>query len=344
MLESFKKKCRAHLIKRLAASMSSEDVMDALRQVSPVCSRPRFSLESNPYFDQQKTDSSTVSQRDDIVFVTGRFRSGSTLLWNIFRSSEYFTSYYEPFNERKWFDRNARGAKVDATHLGVDDYSREYNNLEFLERYYDETWIRYHLHMDENSYDYKMKRYIELLVDHAPKRPVLQFNRIDFRLGWLKKNFNNSKLIHIYRHPRDQWCSFLVDLNSYPSDGSQEFNDHFYLNMWCRDLQKQFPFLSKSVAAHPYQRFYLLWRLSYIFGKKYADLSLSLEGLSAKPEENIRAIFDLLGSESGVNDKLVSIVKPVGTGKWKKYAGDEWFAKHEVFCEGLLKEYCRDVL
>jgi hypothetical protein len=38
------------------------------------------------------------------VFVTARFRTGSTLLWNIFRHVPGVTAYYEPLNERRWFD------------------------------------------------------------------------------------------------------------------------------------------------------------------------------------------------------------------------------------------------
>ena len=38
------------------------------------------------------------------IFITARFRTGSTLLWNIFRHIEGCTAYYEPFNERRWFD------------------------------------------------------------------------------------------------------------------------------------------------------------------------------------------------------------------------------------------------
>src|SRR5690606_37473813 len=59
------------------------------------------------------------------VFITSRFRSGSTLLWNVFRHLPDFTAYYEPFNERRWFDPTTRGESVDATHRNVSDYWRE---------------------------------------------------------------------------------------------------------------------------------------------------------------------------------------------------------------------------
>jgi hypothetical protein len=60
------------------------------------------------------------------VFITGRFRTGSTLVWNLFRHVDQAVSYYEPLNERKWFDPSTRGDRLDPTHRDVDDYWREY--------------------------------------------------------------------------------------------------------------------------------------------------------------------------------------------------------------------------
>ena len=145
------------------------------------------------------------------VFVTGRFRSGSTLMWNIFRHVPGVTSYYEPFNERRWFDVAGRGSEVDQTHLGVSDYWTEYNDLPELARYFDEDWKFRRLYMSATSYDAPMQRYIETMIERAPGRPVLQFNEVDFRLGWLRAWFPGVPIIHIFRHPRDQWCSTLQD-------------------------------------------------------------------------------------------------------------------------------------
>jgi len=63
------------------------------------------------------------------VFITARFRSGSTLLCNLFRQVDACTAYYEPFNERRWFDPSVRGNRVDPTHRDVEDYWREYDAL-----------------------------------------------------------------------------------------------------------------------------------------------------------------------------------------------------------------------
>src|SRR5688572_7553199 len=74
--------------------------------------------------------------RPQPVFITARFRSGSTLLWNLFRNVPGCTAFYEPLNERRWFDPAARGDRIDKTHLGVSDYWREYEGLAHLGQWY----------------------------------------------------------------------------------------------------------------------------------------------------------------------------------------------------------------
>lgn len=282
-----------------------------------------------------------TSKRTDIIFVTGRFRSGSTLLWNIFRNMTGVTAYYEPFNERRWFDPEMRGARTDATHRRVAEYWKEYDGMPFLAEYYEEDWIRNNLYMDAGFWDPKMKRYIEMLIEHAKGRPVLQFNRVDFRLPWLRANFPNAKIVHIYRHPRDQWCSFLgKHMTSFSKDGAMDvFPDGFYLTMWCKDLKYHFPFLDPAAAGHPYELFYNLWRLSYIFGKMYADVSFSFERLLESPELVSADMCDRLDIPRMPDGVLKDIIEGPEIGKWRKYAPDEWFKQIETRCESILRNF-----
>jgi hypothetical protein len=81
---------------------------------------------AGPDNDQVVSLAAARQQRPDPIFITARFRTGSTLLWNLFRNIPGVTSYYEPLNERRWFDPSTRGQGVDKTHLGVDEYWTEY--------------------------------------------------------------------------------------------------------------------------------------------------------------------------------------------------------------------------
>jgi len=340
MYQFLRDKLKAYILEKLSDAMLTREVRPAISKIYPIAiKKDEFLMREPPYQGLgSMSDAQPISWRDDIVFITGRYRSGSTMLWNIFRQLDGFTSYYEPFNERRWFDSSFRGELVDASHLNVDNYWEEYNGLEGLAAYYDEDWVKYDLYMSHTSYNFKMKRYIEELIEGAKKRPVLQFNRMDFRLPWLRVNFPNAKILHIYRHPRDQWCSVVGGVENFPLTERCTFKDRFYLDVWSKDLERVFPFLSKVVSSHPYQRFYLLWRLSYSFGRMYSDYSVGMEKFSSNVPEEMKKINHLLGVADGQKKKY-EFVMPQKEGKWRNYATNEWFSGHESYCDDILEGY-----
>jgi hypothetical protein len=301
--------------------------------------QPEITNLNNPYENFQIAND---SQGEGVVFVTGRFRSGSTLLWNVFRKSDDFTAFYEPFNERQWFNPEKRGDRVDKTHRGVEDYWLEYEGFEVLSSFYDEDWIRDMLYMSESAYVPNMRAFIDALIQNSPKRPVLQFNRIDFRLPWLKKQYPLAKFIHLYRNPRDQWCSFLEDKTLMNKDDVHEtYKDAFYLDMWCDDLVKHFPFLDRNLSPHPYSRFYYLWKLSYIFGKQYSDISLSYEDFVNNPASSTDSLRSVLDANDSLVDIAEELISVTSIGAWEKYAQPEWFISKERNCELTLSKFSK---
>ncbi len=276
------------------------------------------------------------------IFISSRFRSGSTFLWNIFRHLENCTAYYEPFNERQWFDSSKRGDRVDNTHRGVENYWEEYQGMDDLGALYNEDWIRHALFMDEKSWDPRMKRYIDELICRAEGTALLQFNRIDFRLAWLRHHYPEGKFIHLYRHPRDQWVSFLTDKNLMNCHNVTEtYIDGFYLDSWCQDLSKYFPFLLPTHSPHPYKRFYYLWKLSYLFGQHHSDISICFEQLVEEPKPVLTQMFNAIDwnqERLPWNDLLSLVQKPV-IGKWRDYAPEDWYRDIELECEHVLDRF-----
>jgi hypothetical protein len=302
---------------------------------------PMELVRSRPY-DDLGQDERRAGDSGPPIFITARFRSGSTLLWNLFRQLEGCTAYYEPLNERRWFDPASRGDRIDGTHIGVSDYWREYEGLARLGAFYDEAWIRQRLYMDRTSHEPRLQAYIQALIDAAPGRAVLQFNRVDFRLDWLRRTFPDARVIHLFRHPRDQWCSSLVDIRSFPSSARKEdfaANDHFYLLSWAQDLRFQFPFIDLDAVEHPYQLFYFIWKLSYVFGRHYSHGSFCFEELVAAPEAQLARLMGASNIDDYDPERLKQVIVGQKAGKWRQYATDAWFAAHEAHCERILADF-----
>jgi len=332
--------------RRLFATDDGRNLLiDSLREVVPPAVRPAglFSDIATPPYTELGT-AGRAGTGVVPIFITARFRSGSTLLWNLFRHIPNCTSYYEPLNERRWFNPAVRGNRIDATHHHAEEYWREYEEMMFLDKLYNEDWIQRHLYMSVDAWDPNLLAYVRALIEHSRGRAVLQFNRIDLRLPWFRRHFPQAKLVHLYRHPRDQWCSALMDLKCFPPDGrTEDFikSDKFYTLSWARDLKIHFPFLDEREAEHPYQIFYYLWKLSYLFGVRYSDHSLSFESLLAQPREQIEKLLQAVNQpvDEATMQKLVALFVKPDMGKWRKYAPPEWFEKHERHCETVLADF-----
>lgn len=219
------------------------------------------------------------------VFATSRFRSGSTLLWQALDRVEGIMAYYEPLNERRWFDPAVRGRAVDTSHRGTTDYSRHYDDLTALGRWYDVNWTTHHLAMDVKHKNSDLIHYIKYIISESKQRPVLQFNRIDFRLGFLRKAFPDAVMVHLMRNCRDVWRSSLKGVANDPDWTLADFEPHahFYLVTWYRDLVVTFPgLLQDSGKTHPYLVHVLIERLSQLFAYQYADIFLRYEDLCSE--------------------------------------------------------------
>lgn len=301
---------------------------------------PASALKAHPYPELLATQSKDDTAKKPVIFVTGRFRSGSTLLWNIFRALPGYTAFYEPFNERKWFDQSQRGDFVDASHRGVSDYWTEYDGLDHLSDIFDESWCTEQLYMDEHAYAPRMKQYIDALIAHAEGTAVLQFNRLDFRLPWIKKHYPEAKIVHICRNPRDQWVSTLWKDNKFgPESPIDEFVDHFYLKFWRDDLLNRFPVLGDKRAQHPYQIFYFIWRLSAMVGQEYSTVSIRLEDLTDDPEGTLIRLFDSLSIDQEKANAVADVVGKADKDKWKNFASTGWFEEMEMKCEAVLEKW-----
>ncbi len=296
----------------------------------------------NPYAPRTEQDIRPLNEGADqktVIFITSRFRSGSTLLWNIFHTLEEFTSYYEPLNERQWF-LPSNASHVDPTHRGAANYHVNYENMEDLKTLYHVRWIDQDLIMHAQSYDWGLKRYLDALIERADKMPVLQFNRMDFRLPWLKAAYPHAKILHLYRNPRDQWISMLYG-QTVPRDITvSAFHpyDRFYLLPWFEDIRRVFTCLDLPADCSAYEVHYLIWRLSYLYGSAFGDVSLSYEDLIESPLKVMSRTLESLSINHLDVSPIDGLIDPTGKSSWHEYADEAWFAEKEQTCEEALSQ------
>jgi hypothetical protein len=108
---------------------------------------------------------------------------------------------------------------------------------------------------------------------------------------------------------------------------------------WVADLKYHFPFLDERAISHPYELFYYIWKLSYLFGIKYADHSIRFEALVENLEAQLVELFRVVSIDNADVGELKKLVTKVDVGKWREYADDEWFKKYESGCEEVLGEF-----
>jgi hypothetical protein len=278
------------------------------------------------------------------LFISARFRSGSTLLWNLFRATPGITAYYEPLNERRWFLPRRPGEGTDPTHVNVTDYWREYEGMADLAAWFRADWTFRDLYLDAHGCDLRLQRYLTALIERAPARPVLQCNRLDFRLAWLRSRFPEAGILVLHRNPREQWLSVLRDPDSRAEDhrvGSPRFRDRFYTLAWALDLRREFPFLDPDQHEHLYAVHYLLWRLSYLAARRDADMLIAYEDLSADCDATMTAVLQRFGINGGRIQEggYSALLKAPSPERWPGYADAAWFAAVEGDCEDELRRF-----
>lgn len=348
LFQRLRNSLRAKFFRTLRHVASIDDTRDILSDalaLQNAAFTPELENFESPYGapkDEQVVSLDAARDRPDPIFVTGRFRTGSTLLWNLFRNVAGVTAYYEPLNERRWFDQASRGERVDSTHLGVTDYWAEYRDLAELGQYYSEDWIRHQLYMPRTAWNPALERYIGLMIERTAGRAVLQFNRVDLRLPWLRARFPRAKILHLYRNPRDQWASSLpkgkFDMRELRL-GTFKPLDGFYLLDWGRDLRHNFRFLNLDAAAHPYELFYQLWKLSYACGRSHAHMSVAYESLVNNPQGVIGEIVREFSLSNADPATLAALVVDGKQGKGRSLAEDSWFRAIESRVDEEFRRY-----
>lgn len=269
------------------------------------------------------------------VFLTGRFRSGTTALWRVFEEHAGFKAYYEPCHDGLL--GHIAYTSPSEGHRGVDNYWGAYSEiLPDVHRLFRREFGISRLLLEADHEYEALEAYLRMLIDRAqPLRPVLQFNRADFRLPWLRRKFPEATIVHLKRNPRDTWVSSRRHLQTAAWDDALEV-DAFDLMQWSMSLAEEFPFLAAPDNS-AYMRHYQLAHLSELMGDRCADVTLSFEAdLLAAGVPAGSKLVEAGVLRTGDESHLQSLIDHAQGEGWSKVRSAGWFEAQETKAQAQM--------
>jgi len=242
----------------------------------------------------------------NLVLVSGDFCSGSTLLFTLFRKTDEYYCLYEPLhsNLKEYLIWPLR---VYEHHFFVENYFAEYKGFNKVKVLFNPDWAHKGLWMTREDEGDDLYRYLSYLIGSAfgrRSKVLLKFNRMAFRLDWLRARFPQAEIVHIFRDKKAEWNSIVKRVQQHfgrEDVGQADVNfNGFSLAFWCEDLKAQFPELDARNSSTGYERFCKLWELSLTAHRRHADISIDFADLTHDFEATCKRLFDAVGCRADV--------------------------------------------
>lgn len=248
-----------------------------------------------------------MSQKN-VIFISGRFRSGTSMLWNLFEQHPDYHAWYEPLHSNLL--EHIRHVKPQKDHLGIQDYWKNYRKIKGLNNHYKSDFGIKRLLMHKHDKWESLKNYIDYLISQSEdKIPVIKFNRMDLRLSWLKNNFPGCKIINIRREPFPLWVSCRKHIENDADKLNESYADAYELMQWSVELAKDFPMLQKQNSRNSYFRHYFIWKLSNLMADSCSDLILRLEKDFFDSKSGVNKIGKLLNWDTNSVNKSIELIR-----------------------------------
>lgn len=252
----------------------------------------------------------------NLVFVSGDFCSGTTLLFTLFRKTGQYYCIYEPLHTLL-LESLIWPMEVYEHHFFVENYYAELKGFDKIPSLFNPHWGDSRLYLPPEEEADELYRYLSYLIGTSFGRGakvMLKENRFPFRLGWLRAKFPHAKIVHIYRKKEDQWKSIVQRVQAHfgKKDVGQEnvsFNG-FSIATWCEDLKSIFTQLDAKCSHTGYERFCKLWELSFAEQQRYADISIDYWALTHDFEATCERIWRCIGANGIDATSLKQFVIP----------------------------------
>jgi hypothetical protein len=260
------------------------------------------------------------------IFLHGLFRSGSTYLFDKFRSDENYCCYYEPFHHvisyldkddiDIWSHNGKTSKRMNHPLLSNPHFFEYLNCFESGSiKNFDKSMSYDRFLIDTDSDFGPEKKYIDHLILTSPREstPVLQFNRSTFRLRHFVDTYPEASHFFLLRNPRSQFQSYvnsgpifliinliigarLIDKGAVLPIDIATFKDELFsseVNFYCKLLPQ------KKLSDH-YRLFLYLWGGSLKYAIESGCTIIDMDRING--DELNRLFFEDLGVKLEFND------------------------------------------
>lgn len=293
------------------------------------------------------------NQEKKNIFVSARYRTGSTYLYSLLSTLNNTSSFLEPLHPQlidiankddNWHKHHASLA----SHSLPGKYFQEYSNLDqsLLQRYHSTKFTYQDLFLSSEDQNASLKRYINFFLSTSNNTNILQFNRTDFRLSWLKRNFPDALIINLRRSSRACYFSYLIfysRIHQIEIENEEtlrqienKIGGYYHLSDYIRLLGQWLIPESFIYKIDNYEKLYLIDSLSNLWADNFADFIIPYETLIESPHSFMRNLCSVFPGDISFDEGALLPARKSTASFLQKYFDETWFHQREERCNEIL--------
>lgn len=267
--------------------------------------------------------------------ISGRFRAGTSLLWQCFAAVPKLRCWYEPLHDH--LPEQIAHVQPMASHRGIEDYWGSYRAQPAVLERYQRQFALSRLWLDADARWPQLEAYLRRLLDAPPGQySVLKFNRVSLRLPWLRQAFPELPILHVRRDARACWRSSRRHLEPARRELAGD-PDAYDLAQWLLSLGAEIPWFLSLLERPSYSGHYALWQLDARCADVCADLTLDYDHELAADASGLDRLVEAHALPAELLPELRVRIQPMPEAEADPYAPD-WYADQEQRVDAELAE------